>query len=53
MASAANIAAYDQDHTRIQDAMFAAYPWMRAQYHARYGRTYAPNRNPFPDGVAP
>jgi hypothetical protein len=53
VASAANIAAYDRDHTRIQDAMFAAYPWMRAQYHARYGTTYAPNRNPFPDGVAP
>jgi hypothetical protein len=53
VASAANIAAYDDDHARIQDAMFAAYPWMRAQYRARFGTTFAPNRNPLPDGFAP
>jgi hypothetical protein len=53
VASAPNIAAYDRDHTHVQDAMFAAYPWVRAQYRARFGTTYAPNRNPFPDGVAP
>jgi hypothetical protein len=48
------ISAYERDHRRVQDAMFAAHPGLREEFIRRYGQPYIPGRRLLaPESAAP
>jgi len=47
VATPATIIAYEGDHHRVQDALYAIHPGLQEEFIRRYGERYVPLRRPF------